>query len=88
MLHYTKKRTKTTIPVLREPQDQIATITEEKETLVHEVIFLPLSDLEPGKPVPPGSEHRCISRTMVERALFDQAVQKALGLDRLNFKAL
>jgi hypothetical protein len=87
-LRYTKKRTETTTPVLRGPQDQIATTTEEKEALVHEVIFPPPPDLGPGKPVSPGSEHRHISRTIVERALFGQAVQKAPGPDRLNFKAL
>ena len=55
---------------------------------MHEIIFLSLSDLRLGKPVPLGSEHRHISRTIVERALFSQAVQKALGSDRLNFKTL
>jgi hypothetical protein len=83
-----KKRTETTTPVLRGPQDQIATTTEEKEALIHEVIFLLLLDLGPGKPVSLDSEHKHISRIMVERVLFGQAVQKALGLDRLNFKAL
>jgi hypothetical protein len=88
MLYYIKKRTETTTPVLRESQDQIATTTEKKETLVHKIIFLPSLDLRPGKPVSLGSEYRYINKIIVERALFSQAVQKTLRLDRLNFKTL
>jgi hypothetical protein len=88
MLYYIKKRTETITSVLRESQDQIATTTEKKETLIYKIIFSSLLNFKLGKPVSSDSKHRYINKIIVERVLFSQAVQKVSELDRLNFKIL
>jgi hypothetical protein len=61
---------------------------DEKEALVREVAFPPAPGDREAVEVLPGTWHECIDEATVKRALFHQAVQKAPGIDRLNFRAL
>ena len=87
-LRYTSPRASTTTPVIKGPQGQVATTTGEKEELIREVAFPPPPNLGAGRTIPPGTAHKRVTTMAVQKALFSQAVQKAPGPDRLNFRAL
>jgi len=70
------------------PGNRVANTFEEKEELLQETSF-PSAPREAAYPRPPeGSMHTKITTGIVQRALFSQSVQKAPGLDKLNFRAL
>jgi ribonuclease HI len=87
-LRLTKSRTTAVTPTLKGPQGEIAVSISEKEALVRKVAFPPAPGDREAIEVPPGTWHKCIDEATVKRALFHQAVQKAPGIDRLNFRAL
>ena len=87
-LDYTKPRTMATTPTLRGPQGQLASSIDEKEALIRETAFPQAPGDSREVEIPQGSWHGQVDEEMVKGALFHQAVQKAPGIDRLNFRAL
>ncbi|KAI9041051.1 uncharacterized protein KD926_007468 [Aspergillus affinis] len=87
-LHYTKPRTTTITPTLHGPQGQVASSIDEKEALVREIAFPRAPGVSEVPEVSQGSWHNQVDEKMVRHALFHQSVQKAPGIDRLNFRAL
>ena len=87
-LGFTKPKSTATTPTLRGPQGQLATSVNEKEALIREIAFPPAPGDTQAIEVPYGNWHRQVTEDTVRRALFHQAVQKASGIDRLNFRAL
>ncbi|ODM18159.1 hypothetical protein SI65_06030 [Aspergillus cristatus] len=87
-LNYTKPRTMATTPTLRGPQGQLASSIDEKEALIRETAFPQTPGNSQEVEVPQGSWHGQVDEGIVKHALFHQAVQKAPGIDRLNFRAL
>jgi ribonuclease HI len=66
----------------------VATSFDDKEALIREIAFPPAPrDMAYENP-PRGTMHEKVTIEVVQRALFSQAVQKAPGVDRLNFRAL
>jgi endonuclease/exonuclease/phosphatase family metal-dependent hydrolase len=87
-LRYCKPRATGTTPVLKGPQGQQATTLDAKEALIREILFPKAPRDEVVGDIPPGSIHLEIDYNRVKRSLFSQAVQKAPGIDQLNFLAL
>ena len=87
-LGYTKPRTATTTPTLHGPQGQLASSIDEKEALIRETAFPQAPGVSQEAEIPQGSWHDQVDEELVRQALFHQAVQKAPGIDRLNFRAL
>lgn len=87
-LDYTKPRTMAMTPTLRGPQGQLVSSIKEKETLICETAFPQAPGDSQQAEIPQGSWHGQINEEIVKHALFGQAVQKAPGIDRLNFRAL
>ena len=87
-LKYTKPRTATTTPTLHGPQGQLASSLEEKEALIRETAFPQVPGDSQEAEISQGSWHSQVDEGIVRHALFYQAVQKAPGIDRLNFRAL
>lgn len=90
-LRYTKSSSSGTTPALIDPETKkvIAATFEEKEALFREQAFpqAPESDIwieAPGV----GKAHQMVSETTVKNALFSQGVEKAPGMDLLNFRAI
>ncbi|ODM21122.1 hypothetical protein SI65_04175 [Aspergillus cristatus] len=77
-----------TTPTLRGPQGQLASSIDEKETLIHETAFPQAPGDSQEVEIPQGSWHSQVDEEIVKHALFYQAVQKAPGIDQLNFRAL
>lgn len=86
-LKYTKPRIATTTPTLHGTQGQLASSIDKKETLVRETTFPQAPGDNQEVEIPQGSWHSQIVEELVRQALFHQAVQKAPGIDRLNFQA-
>jgi hypothetical protein len=90
-LRYTGPKSKAmgATPTLIGPEGQVAITLAEKETLIREIAF-PLSSNSDAdtETIPQGKMHTEIKVEMVQRALFSQAIQKAPGVDRINFRAL
>ena len=87
-LKYTKPRIATTTPTLHGPEGQLASSIDKKETLIRETTFPQARGDNQEVEIPQGSWHSQIVEELVRQALFHQAVQKAPGIDRLNFRAL
>jgi len=87
-LKYTKPRTAETTPTLHGPQGQLASSIEEKEALIQETAFAQAPGDSQEVETPQGSRHGQMDEGIVKHALFHQTVQKAPGIDRLNFRAL
>jgi hypothetical protein len=87
-LRLTKPKAVAITPTLNRPQREIAVSISEKEALVRETAFPPAPGNRETVEVLPGTWHKCVDETTVRRALFHQAVQKAPGIDRLNFRAV
>jgi ribonuclease HI len=87
-LSLTKSKTTATTPTLRGPQGQTASTISEKEALIRETAFPPAPGDNRAVDVPEGSWYTEVDEGTVKRALFHQSVQKAPGIDRLNFRAL
>jgi len=77
-----------TAPTLRGPQGQLASSIDEKETLIRETAFPQAPGDSQEVEIPQGSWYDRVDEEIVKHALFHQAVQKAPGIDRLNFRAL
>jgi ribonuclease HI len=73
---------------LRGPQGELATSISEKEVLIREIAFPPAPRDSEAIEISQGNWHTQVNGDTVRRALFHQAVQKAPGTDRLNFRAL
>ncbi|ODM14623.1 hypothetical protein SI65_09968 [Aspergillus cristatus] len=87
-LDYTKPKTMATTPTLHGPQGQLASSIDEKEALIQETAFPQTPGDSQEVEIPQGSWHGQVDEGIVKHALFHQAVQKAPGIDRLNFRAL
>lgn len=87
-LGYTKPRAATTTPKLRGPQGQLASSIDEKEALIRETAFPQAPGVNQEVEIPQGSWHGQVNEGIARQALFHQAVQKAPGIDQLNFRAL
>ncbi|ODM15132.1 hypothetical protein SI65_09371 [Aspergillus cristatus] len=87
-LDYTKPKAMATTPMLRGPQGQLASSINEKETLIRETAFPQAPGDRQEVEIPQGSWHGQVDEEIVKHALFHQAVQKAPGVDQLNFRAL
>ena len=87
-LKYTKPRIATTTPTLHGTQGEPASSIDKKETLVRETTFPQAPGDNQEVEIPQGSWHSQIVEELVRQALFHQAVQKAPGIDQLNFQAL
>ncbi|ODM14581.1 hypothetical protein SI65_09926 [Aspergillus cristatus] len=72
----------------RGPQGQLASSIDEKETLIRETAFPQAPGDSQEVEIPQGSWHSQVDEEIVKHALFHQAVQKAPGIDQLNFQAL
>ena len=83
-----KPRTATTTPTLHGPQGQLASSIDEKKTLIQETAFPQAPGDNQEVVIPQGSWHSQVNEELVRQALFYQAVQKAPGIDQLNFQAL
>lgn len=66
----------------------MACSTAEKEALIREVMFPPTPGEGQETDIAQGTWHTQIDEERVKQALFHQAVQKAPGIDKLNFRAL
>jgi hypothetical protein len=77
-----------TTPTLRGPQGELATSISEKEALIREIAFPPAPRDSEATEISQGNWHTQVNEATVRRALFHQAIQKAPGIDRLNFRAL
>src|SRR5699024_482361 len=86
--NYIKPRTTTTTPTLHGPQGQHASSSDGQETVVRETAFPQAPGDNQEVEIPQGSWHSQVDEELVRQALFHQAVQKAPGIDRLNFRAL
>jgi hypothetical protein len=89
-LKYTKPRTNGTTPTLRgpPPENKEATSFNDKEALIREIAF-PLAPRDMAYDSRPrGTMHQQVTTKVVWWALFSQAIKKAPGVDRLNFRAL
>ncbi|ODM20319.1 hypothetical protein SI65_03372 [Aspergillus cristatus] len=84
-LDYTKPRSVAMTPTLRGPQGQLASSINEKETLIRETAFPQAPGDSQEVEISQGSWHGQVDEEIVKRALFHQAVQKAPGIDWLNF---
>lgn len=88
-LRYTNPKTTGTTPTLRNSEGRTAATIEEKERLVLEHAFPTApGERQQWNPPPSGNMHKTVDERTVRRALFSQAVKKAPGADRLNFRAL
>ena len=87
-LGFTKPSSATTTPTLHGPQEQVASSITEKEALIREVMFPPTPGEGQETDVAHGTWHTQVDEERVKQALFHQAVQKAPGIDKLNFRAL
>src|SRR6267378_4077628 len=87
-LRYASPRTMCTTPALKGLLGRVAVSTEEKEALIREDMFPPRPGGGAQPYVPPGTAHQHVGEAQVYDALFTQAVQKAPGIDRLNFRAM
>ena len=87
-LGFTKSKGMATTPTLRGPGGELATSINEKEALIRETAFPPAPGDNDAIEIPHGTWHTQIDEDTVKKALFHQAVQKAPGIDRLNFRAL
>ena len=87
-LRYTRPQQAGTTPVLRGPRGEVAGTIDEKEALIRTVAFPEAPQGGIPESLPPGMMHTEVTEETVQRALFSQAVQKAPGVDRLNFHAL
>jgi hypothetical protein len=87
-LRYTTPKATCITPALKGPQNQVAVTIEEKEAMVREAAFppRPASGVQPW--LPSGEAHRQVGKAQVRDALFSQSIQKAPGIDRLNFRAI
>ncbi|ODM14511.1 hypothetical protein SI65_10133 [Aspergillus cristatus] len=77
-----------TTPTLHGPQGQLASSIDEKEALIRETAFPQTPGDSQEVEIPQGSWHGQVDEGIVKHALFHQAVQKAPGIDQLNFRAL
>ena len=87
-LGFTKPSPATTTPTLHGPREQVACSTAEKEALIREVMFPPTPGEGQETDTAQGTWHTRIDEEMVKQSLFHQAVQKAPGIEKLNFRAL
>jgi hypothetical protein len=70
------------------PENKEATSFNDKEALIREIAFLPAPrDMAYDNPLR-GTIYQQVTTKVVQRALFSQAVKKALGVHRINFRAL
>jgi len=88
-LRYTNPLTADATPALSEPGGQVATSTGEKEAMIREISFPTTwnGSMETSFTAT-GHWHRQINAHRVQKALFGQAIKKAPGLDKINFRAL
>ena len=84
-LRYTASEEAATTPVIKRLQGQVVVTVKKKEAVFQETIFPPPPNLGSGKPVSQGKAHEQVIKTVVRKALFNHAVQKASEIDRLNF---
>jgi hypothetical protein len=70
------------------PENKEATSFDDKEALIREIAFLPAPRDMAYNSRPRGTMHKQVTTKVVQRALFSQAIKKASGVDRLNFRAL
>jgi len=70
------------------PSGTLAITLDEKEALIREAAFPTAPGGTATDYIPPGIMHKQVTEGMVQAALFSQAVQKAPGIDKLNFRAL
>ena len=75
-------------PTLHGPQGQLVSSIDEKETLTWEPAFPQAPGDSQEVDIPQRSWHGQVDEEIVKHALFHQAVQKAPGIDQLNFRAL
>jgi hypothetical protein len=87
-LRYTTPRLNLATPTLEGSQGQVATTIEEKETLIRETAFPAAPEADLAQIAQPGVMHQPIGIEQVRKAIFSQSVQKAPGVDKLNFRAL
>jgi hypothetical protein len=85
---YTTPRSNPAIPALKGPQGQVATTIEEKEAPIREIAFPVAPEAGLAQIVQPGVIHQSIGIEQVRKAIFSQSIQKAPGVDKLNFRAL
>jgi hypothetical protein len=83
-----RPRSNQATPTLRGPQGQEATTIEEKEALIRETAFPVAPEAGLAQLVQPGVMHQSVGVEQVRKAIFSQSVQKAPGVDKLNFRAL
>ena len=90
VLWYAGSRAKATktISTLKKSDEKTATIFSKKETLIREIIFSLFFTEANLETATPGAMHREIGKEAVQKALFNQDVKKAPGVDKLNFRAL
>jgi hypothetical protein len=95
-LRYTKPTTYSTTPALLDPDTgQVIVATfEEKEAIFREQAFPQAPEDDPGEAFQgielpgPGNAHNLIAESAVRNAIFSQGVDKAPGVDLLNFRAI
>lgn len=63
----------------------MATTITEKEALIRAVAFPSAPRKSPQEDLSCGKIHTQVKEETVQRALFSQAIQKVLRIDRLNF---
>jgi hypothetical protein len=77
---------------MKDANDEFATTIEEKETIFRKMAFPDPIASSINIPISRDSSINAISSFIIEedieKALFEQSIKKALGLDKLNFKVL
>jgi hypothetical protein len=77
---------------MKDANGEFATTIEEKEAIFHKMAFPELIissiNIVDSKNHPINAISSFIIEEDIEKALFEQSVKKAPGLDKLNFKAL
>ena len=90
-LRYTKPTTNGTTPALLNPDtgEVVAATFSEKEALFREQAFPQALEGDAEIDLPgPGNAHNLITESTVQNAIFSQGVEKAPGVDLLNFRAI
>jgi hypothetical protein len=91
-LKYTSSRASSTTSAMKDANGEFITTIEEKEAIFRKMAFPDPIASSINIPISRDSSINAISSFIteedIEKALFEQSIKKALGPDKLNFKAL